>query len=212
MNEQLLIFLVQKRECLYNFEHKDYGNNATKDEFWKEIAEQLKVEVDECKSKWTQLRSYFRRAKNRRKNATERAAKRMKKWRFEEQMYFLEPYIQEREQAPNIKIEDELQVSCDPEDCDSSQQSPSPQSPPAQVSQTIWQLQQRKFNEYSDNMSESTPLHETSKNVEKQQWMTFFDDVAESMLKFPPVVKLEVKREIFNLVNKKEIELLRKTM
>jgi hypothetical protein len=38
MDEEKLIILVQGLECLYNLQHKDYGNNLVKDNFWKEIA------------------------------------------------------------------------------------------------------------------------------------------------------------------------------
>jgi hypothetical protein len=45
----------------------------------------------------------------------------------------------------------------------------------------------------------------------KKKLTVFFDDIAETMCKFPEVDQAEIKREIFNLVNKKEIELLRQT-
>jgi len=36
----------------------------------------------------------------------------------------------------------------------------------------------------------------------------FFEDIAQTIAKFPEVELAETKREIFNLVKKKEIELL----
>jgi hypothetical protein len=45
--------------------------------------------------------------------------------------------------------------------------------------------------------------------TKKKQLAVFFEDIAETMIKFPEVDQAEIKREIFNLVNKKEIELLR---
>jgi hypothetical protein len=55
------------------------------------------ISVEDCKSKWAMLRSYYRRALNRRKTTSGPAAKKIKKWRFEEQMQFLKHYFQERE-------------------------------------------------------------------------------------------------------------------
>ena len=45
--------------------------------------------------------------------------------------------------------------------------------------------------------------------TKKKQLAIFFEDIAETMIKFPEVDQAEIKSEIFNLVNKKEIELLR---
>ena len=44
--------------------------------------------------------------------------------------------------------------------------------------------------------------------TKKKQLTAFFEDIAQTMVKFPEVDLAETKREIFNLVNKKEIELL----
>jgi hypothetical protein len=45
----------------------------------------------------------------------------------------------------------------------------------------------------------------------KKKLTVFFDDIAETVSKFPDVDQAEIKREIFNLVSKREIELLRQT-
>ena len=41
-----------------------------------------------------------------------------------------------------------------------------------------------------------------------KQLRVFFEDIAQTMVKFPEVDLAETKREIFDLVNKKEIEIL----
>jgi hypothetical protein len=55
------------------------------------------ISVEDCKSKWAVLRSYYRRALNRRKTTSNQVAKKINKWCFEEQMQFLKHYFQERE-------------------------------------------------------------------------------------------------------------------
>ena len=50
----------------------------------------LFISVEECKSTWTRLRSYYRKALRRRESTSGQAARKVKKWRFEEQMRFLQ--------------------------------------------------------------------------------------------------------------------------
>jgi hypothetical protein len=47
MDEEKLIILVQGHECLYTLQHKDYDNNLVKDNFWKEIAGELRAQNKE---------------------------------------------------------------------------------------------------------------------------------------------------------------------
>jgi RNA polymerase-binding transcription factor DksA len=47
MDEERLIILGQEHECLYNLQHKDYGNNLVKDNCWKEIAGELQAQDKE---------------------------------------------------------------------------------------------------------------------------------------------------------------------
>jgi hypothetical protein len=54
------------------------------------------ISLEECKSKWAMLRSYYRTALRRRESASGQAAKKIKKWRFEEQLRFLQNHFQER--------------------------------------------------------------------------------------------------------------------
>ena len=56
----------------------------------------LFISVAECKSTWARLRSYYRKALRRRKSTSGQAARNVKKWRFEEQMRFLQNHFQER--------------------------------------------------------------------------------------------------------------------
>lgn len=93
--EEFLIIYVQKYECLYDLQNKDYDNNLVQDNVWKEIANKLNSMPEECKNKWALFRSYYRRALNRRKTVSGQAAK--NKWRFEDQMEFLGRHMQDRQ-------------------------------------------------------------------------------------------------------------------
>jgi predicted transcriptional regulator len=78
MDEEKLIILVQEHECLYNLGNPNYDNNLMKDNVWKDIARHLRTTPDDCKSKWTLLRAYYRRALSRRKTTSGQAAKKNK--------------------------------------------------------------------------------------------------------------------------------------
>ena len=56
----------------------------------------LFISVEECKSTWVRLRSYYRKALRRRESTSGQAARKVKKWRFQEQMQFLQNHFQER--------------------------------------------------------------------------------------------------------------------
>lgn len=64
-----------------------------------------------CKKTWTNLRDSFRRAlKKKRETKSGQPALKIKKWKFEDEMSFLLPFIQERDTCSNLKdvSEDEL--------------------------------------------------------------------------------------------------------
>jgi hypothetical protein len=56
----------------------------------------LFISVEKCKSTWAKLHSYYRKALWRRVSTSGQAAKKVKKWRFEEQMRFLQNHFQEK--------------------------------------------------------------------------------------------------------------------
>jgi hypothetical protein len=55
----------------------------------------LFISVEECKSMWARLRSYYRKALRRTESTSGQAARKVKKWCFEEQMLFLQNLFQE---------------------------------------------------------------------------------------------------------------------
>lgn len=57
-----------------------------------------------CKKTWTNLRDSFRRAmKKKRETKSGQAASKIKKWRYEDEMSFLLPFMQERDTCSNLK-------------------------------------------------------------------------------------------------------------
>jgi hypothetical protein len=84
-------------------------------------------------------------------------------------------------------------------------------SPPLSTSSTV---SKRKKPDTSDLCTTLTKFiasrykSDSKSSTKKKQLTVFFEDIAQTMATFPEVDLAETKREIFNLVNKKEIELL----
>jgi hypothetical protein len=70
-------------------------------------------------------------------------------------------------------------------------------------------VSKRKKSDTSDLCATLTKFTASRESTTKQKQLTvFLEDIAQTMATFPEVDLAETKREIFNLVNKKEVELL----
>lgn len=59
-----------------------------------------------CKSRWTNLRDQYRKSLKKKETVSGQAAKKMKKYKYEDQLSFLRPYFQERDTISNINYEE----------------------------------------------------------------------------------------------------------
>ncbi|KAF5299249.1 hypothetical protein FQA39_LY02422 [Lamprigera yunnana] len=91
--DEKLIQLVRDHEELYDGRHKLYFDNAIKNKKWMEIADKLNNPVVKCKQRWKSLRSQHRKICRLRQTNMD---KKLKKWRYEEEMAFLIPYMKEK--------------------------------------------------------------------------------------------------------------------
>ncbi|XP_066590636.1 uncharacterized protein DDB_G0293860-like [Prorops nasuta] len=104
MDQEKLIELVKSHEALYVMTNSRYSDNNFKDNIWKEIAKNLNQPVEVCKKTWNSLRDSFRKSlKKKRETRSGQAATKMRKWKFEDEMSFLIPVMQERETCTNLK-------------------------------------------------------------------------------------------------------------
>lgn len=214
MDEEKLIVLVQKQECLYNLQNKDYDNNNVKENIWKDIAVHMNSSSDDCKSRWALLRSYYRRALSRRKTVSGQAAKKIKKWRFEDQMQFLQSCMQDRELTTNLEDQGEELTESEYQVIDDD----AAPSPSVSVASSGTSSKKRKTPTpgLADALTSFIQLKTTRQEVEppnslaKINLMRFMEDICESLLKFPELDQVEMKREIFTLVNNKELEILKR--
>ncbi|XP_072934153.1 uncharacterized protein [Epargyreus clarus] len=57
-----LVLEVEKHECLYNTTLPQYGMKEEMEEAWSKVSENVQMPVSECKDKWRNIRSTFRRS------------------------------------------------------------------------------------------------------------------------------------------------------
>ncbi|XP_071637362.1 uncharacterized protein [Temnothorax longispinosus] len=104
MNQEKLIEMVKSCEPLYVMSHSKYSDNIFKENAWRRIAKEMNQPATACKKTWTNLRDSFRRAlKKKRETKSGQAASKIKKWKFEDEMSFLLPFMQERDTCSNLE-------------------------------------------------------------------------------------------------------------
>ncbi|XP_034840440.1 uncharacterized protein [Maniola hyperantus] len=114
MNEEKLIGLVRHYVFLYDTSHPKYMDSTKKDAAWNEISQLLNQPASVCKHKWQGLRDAYRRAVNKRKlRISEEPTARIKKWKFEDEISYLNKYLGEKKKA--TQNENEIQNECDSE-------------------------------------------------------------------------------------------------
>ncbi|XP_045101898.1 uncharacterized protein LOC123498650 isoform X2 [Portunus trituberculatus] len=92
-----LIEEVQKYPCLYGMSSEWYRDIGRKDSCWEDTAQTLQMDGKYIKHEWKKLQDCFRQALGRRKTSSGQAAKKIKPWRYEHQMEFLIPFMNQRE-------------------------------------------------------------------------------------------------------------------
>jgi hypothetical protein len=98
----------------------------------------------------------------------------------------------------------------DDDNVDTASESHTP-SPSLSTSSTVSKRKKSDTSDLCATLKKFIASHDKSdieSTTKKKQLTVFFEDIAQTMATFPEVVLAETKREIFNLVNKKEIELL----
>ncbi|XP_012285831.1 uncharacterized protein LOC105702678 [Orussus abietinus] len=104
MDQEKLIEYVRLCEPLYAINHPKYSDTMYKENVWRGIAKEMNFPAAGCKKTWTSLRDSFRRAlKKKRETRSGQSASKMKKWKFEDEMSFLLPFMHERETGNNLK-------------------------------------------------------------------------------------------------------------
>jgi hypothetical protein len=109
----------------------------------------------------------------------------------------------------NVSLQEEVHEQHNDDDIALESHTPSPS---LSTSSTV--LRRRKKPDTSDLCTTLTKFiasrnkSDRESSTTKKQLTVYFEDIAKTMASFPEADLAETKREIFNLVNKKEIELL----
>lgn len=102
--EERLAKEIRKHEHLYNPLMEDYKDVRVTDDSWKEIADNVDLEVVECMKKWRKMRGRFIRIKKRMKGSSGDAGG----WKvpaFYISLSWLEPHLKGRTTSSNsIKV------------------------------------------------------------------------------------------------------------
>ncbi|KAL1488756.1 hypothetical protein ABEB36_014555 [Hypothenemus hampei] len=109
MDNEKLIALVKENSVLYDLKHPKYLNAQFKDRIWNNIGEKLQMSGAICKARWSNIRDNYRKSKKRRMIKSGQAAIKAKKYKFEEQLGFLVPYMEERTTYSNV-VENDSQT------------------------------------------------------------------------------------------------------
>ncbi|XP_059057757.1 uncharacterized protein LOC131851291 [Achroia grisella] len=99
-----LIDEVKKYPVLYDTRHESHRDIDVRDRCWLEISERLGANSEVLKREWKILRDSMRQAlKRSKKGTTTKAGTPCKKWRFENRMSFVLPYMTMRRNQRHIK-------------------------------------------------------------------------------------------------------------
>ncbi|XP_039291988.1 uncharacterized protein LOC111045815 [Nilaparvata lugens] len=89
-----LLRLVEERPQIYNFNLADYNNREIIDKKWKEIAQEMNMKANECKSRWMSLRGSLNRVLRDQKTSYEKGIVKPIKWPFfDVMMHFLGDFV-----------------------------------------------------------------------------------------------------------------------
>nr|CAI5865753.1 unnamed protein product [Callosobruchus analis] len=101
--EETLIEYVRANPVLYDPANREYRNQNSRKEAWDKIGEKLGITGNDCKENWNKLRNAYIQAKNRRATKSGQAARTLSKWKFEDEMAFLNPTLTPRTTRENTK-------------------------------------------------------------------------------------------------------------
>ncbi|XP_076029490.1 uncharacterized protein LOC143018188 [Oratosquilla oratoria] len=102
MNDELLIELVRNHPVLYDLSQPKYMDNCSKQDIWNKIGEEMKVDGSSCRSRWNNIRDNYRKSLKKTSTKSGQSAKKIRLYKFSEQLDFLKRYFGERRVKGNI--------------------------------------------------------------------------------------------------------------
>ncbi|XP_077289260.1 uncharacterized protein LOC143913394 [Arctopsyche grandis] len=220
-DEEKLILVISLYPELYDIQNENYMNGIRKNNIWKGIGKEMGVKHTICKEKWKILRDGYHRNVKRRKFKGGDGPNKNKKWKYENQMEFLRPYLQERAPKSNIEINETItrdeNITNENSLPDLMTVFPEPVNPPLISSSISSNINAMKNNQtqlaqnssvssvlqnYLDSRPATTiPTMESINSIH-----SFFKAMADSVIALPPDLQLKTKNKIFAILSNAEYE------
>uniref|UniRef100_A0A6P7H9A5 Uncharacterized protein LOC114348992 n=1 Tax=Diabrotica virgifera virgifera TaxID=50390 RepID=A0A6P7H9A5_DIAVI len=170
-----------------------------------------------CKARWYQLRDQWRKSKNK-TTKSGKASQQTKKWRYDVEMSFLEPYVRQRDKVSNIE-----------DSSDGTSRMNSSLQTLSSISETE-STPIKKPNIISNKKASKVTNQEASANSEQIKYFirkqetednrgvstpeatdAFFQSIAAKVKMFTPYHRNIAESKIFNLVQRLELEQILET-
>ncbi|KAL1488156.1 hypothetical protein ABEB36_015114 [Hypothenemus hampei] len=219
LDEEKLINLISQYSELYDLQNEHYMNSSRKNNIWNEIAKEMGEKDTVCKEKWKCLRdSYHRNLKNRKCKSGDGATKR-KKWKFESQMDFLRPYLQERATKSNIECirttmsddNDTSETSTLDIISTSSEAGNSPLPPSSKKKKKTQPTQTPSVANVLQNYLDSRPVAAAPSIDRGSPIHSFFKAMADYVTALPPDRQFKIKNKVYTIVSDAEYENMQET-
>ncbi|XP_069670044.1 uncharacterized protein [Periplaneta americana] len=131
MKDKLLIELVKAHTFLYDLADPKYMDSGLKMRVWNEIGQKMEAEGERCKARWNNIRDNYKKSLKKLKTTS----KRVKRYRFADQLSFMTKYLDERDTKGNIRLAtDDCESENDQEqESENTAEQPQPQSQQQQL-------------------------------------------------------------------------------
>ncbi|XP_039745595.1 uncharacterized protein LOC120636905 [Pararge aegeria] len=197
--DEKLIYLVQKYDCLFNVKAKTYSDKNCRKNAWQKVSGEMQISEAECQKRWKRIRDCYKKAIRLRQFKSGSARSNDKPIRFEKELEFLKPYLQNKPQTSNLESSEENDVNTD---TDTNLSVASPSRPESQLSshsdttrKKSQPLSQMLFAQYLEN-----------KKTEEDPTDTFFLSMSKTVKRMPIQMQVLLKRQILLLVTDAEIK------
>ncbi|GFU15337.1 BESS domain-containing protein [Nephila pilipes] len=214
--DKRLIQKVFEHELLYAVDSVHYRDRHMRAVAWADIGKDLGIPASQCKDMWRKLRNCYLNAINRRQN------KNIPKWKYEDEMSFLLPFIDVRSSDNDMELhsqssginnisgsyhEGTIDNSMLSEREDSSEMilpetsSFVPKKEPDDENMDIMSIARRRTTFRAFKQYEQTrPVHDETE--------MFFLSISETVKRLPAVDQARIKMEVCKLVYESEIRQL----
>ncbi|XP_015433726.1 PREDICTED: uncharacterized protein LOC107189657 [Dufourea novaeangliae] len=109
MNDEQLIELVRQYPVLYDVSHPKYMNTSLKLDIWNKIGRNIRQDVSVCKARWNNIRDNYKKCLRKTAMKRRQNAKKIRLYKYSEQLSFLKKYIDERKTNTSIDSQEKGQ-------------------------------------------------------------------------------------------------------